>query len=263
MENSSNIGRSGIDLLATTGGLAFDASSSANAVHLANLNPNGDFSLGSSTNDLGATLGVNGTTKLLATTTLPSVTANSYLGTDASSNIVAVKPSLRWLDPYYTGIAVTNATTLATSTVFLEEINVPLSCTATGMSIVEGTPADSTDLVFLGLYGPANPTSFGDTASSSAIVAQATTTFSTTNTGKVVNFVSTAVIQPGIYYIAAKFSSSSISYLRQSNQIQIPGITQLYADGSTSSLPSSILGSGSLTNSASAFPGMKLLCPNL
>ncbi len=163
-------------------------------------------------------------------------------------------PDNRWIIPYFTGITTANATSAASTTVFAEETNVTNSDFACGISFVTGAATDA-GVMIAGIYGPV-PTL--DTVSGAPLLVQATATEqnnAAVNTGQIITLPTTR-INPGLYYLAIQFQSTSTQYQRNANQTQVVGWTQTITNSTSSqNLPATASGP---TNSPSSMPGLRL-----
>jgi len=257
----------------SNGGLEFATGGSATSDTAIYINSSGDVAINStSTNGL---LYVNGTSTLRGINN-PNVTSSLNLS-DSNGNLTAYhgsscaagnlvksvsangtvscspSPVQRWMKPYQWTEAAYNATTSATSTVYLLETPVPFQCTASAITVTAGSTTDSTDPVLVGIYGPVST----DTAASASLIVSATSTFSVSNAGVTIPFPSASVLSPGTYYLGVQFSSSSINYVAQQDQSQVSGWSQTYTGTSPTTLPSTI---GAPTSNGTFIPNMELQC---
>lgn len=170
-----------------------------------------------------------------------------------------VKDRKMWFAPYQGGFAVaaTSNAAPASSTLLLHEFDITSVCVADGLAIIQGSGATTADEFAFGIFGPVVTE---DTATGTTKLVQATSTFNgvSANAATLIPFSSTT-LNPGRYYVGLQFSTTSITYMRHSNQTQVAGWlgTMTVPGGYSSTLPTSIT---SFTSTGSNGAGIRLRC---
>jgi hypothetical protein len=136
----------------------------------------------------------------------------------------------RWVTPHFNGIATTSQTFTA-GRVLLCMFDLPFGGTIDAVSYVVGT--NSAGNVTVGIYGPLATLTTDTCAGAAVLVQSASTAQGTGSTAQLVTFTATAA-GPGIYFAALEGSDATGTYMRLTNQTQVPvttGWNELYDRG--------------------------------
>ena len=130
----------------------------------------------------------------------------------------------RYFRPYHSTIAVTSQIATA-GRVILHLVEVSSSCIVDAVIIVNAATVAGN--VTIGLYGQV-PLTTDSCVGIPLIAESASTAQSGASTAQIISFTSSTYIGAGKYYIAVEYSDATATYMRNSNQVQVPGWIQYY-----------------------------------
>lgn len=166
-------------------------------------------------------------TRLESTADLPDSSNKRYVTDTQLATINSLSAGSittpRWVKPYFSGVAATDATPVV-GRVFLLQFELYKACTIDGVVVSLGTVSSGN--LRVGIYGPVAFTT--DTCAGASLVVESSSTAQTATNGPQLISLTQTSLAAGKYYVALQFDNTTARYSRLTNQNQVDGWSQYY-----------------------------------